>query len=130
MLCCLCPSALLAGGVVGRRLRRCCQPPARHCPAPTPSGPFRFSKRASPAQPVSTGMVSSYPPCVVAGDSPILSQSPPDNSKERITRMCLHISTHTQASLKCQMIAVSAQILISPGADFKIKSYPKNVVGV
>lgn len=103
--------------------------PARHCPAPTPAGPFRFSKRASPAQPVSTGIISSFhPPCLLAADLPILSESPPENSKERITRMCLPIATRTQASLKCQMIAVSAQILISPGADFKIKSDPKNVV--
>jgi hypothetical protein len=38
--------------------------------------------------------------------------SPPENSKKRVTRMYLHISTHTGTSLKCQMIAVFEQILI------------------
>ena len=66
--------------------------------------------------------------CVVAVYSLILSGSPPENSKNRVTWRRLHISAHTETSLKCQMIAAFEQILISLWADFKIKPYPKNRV--
>lgn len=38
---------------------------------------------------------------------------------QEVTWMCLQISTHTGTSLKCQLITVFEQILISSWADFK-----------
>lgn len=89
--------------------------PSLSLPSPTPSVPRSFSKRPSPAHPVQHRYrcLFSHFPRMVAVHPPILSKSRPENSNKRVTRTSLHTSTHTEASLKCQMIAVWTNINFS-----------------